>query len=115
MSKNCRRRYQDTAEEGYQEEARKRKVGRTEKNAKTTNKGRRKVILLMKELEALRGWLWKGETRVARRLRMKKRRKLAGRRPNDRAIGRGATFGRHNFKKKNGRKLLEVGCHTKSP
>ena len=37
-SKNCRRRYQDTVEEGYQEDARKRKVGRKKKNAKKVKK-----------------------------------------------------------------------------
>ena len=41
--KNCRRRYLDTVEEGYQEGARKRKVGRKEKTAKKANKGRRKM------------------------------------------------------------------------
>ena len=41
-NKNCRRRYLDTAEEDYQEEARKRKVGKKEKKAKKANKGRRK-------------------------------------------------------------------------
>ena len=42
-SKNCRRRYLDTAEEDYQEEARKRKVGKKEKKTKKANKGRRKM------------------------------------------------------------------------
>ena len=40
-AESCRRRYLDTVEEDYQEEARKRKVGRKEKNAKEANKGRR--------------------------------------------------------------------------
>ena len=54
MSKNCWRRYLDTAEEDYQEEVRKRKVGKKEKKAKKANKGCRKMRKSKKELEALR-------------------------------------------------------------
>ena len=76
-SKNCRRRYLDTAEEDYQEKARKRKVGEKEKKAKNANKGRTKMRKSTKELEALRGWpsrdkiTYKGG--IARRLRVKKK------------------------------------------
>ena len=41
-------------EEDYQEEARKRKVGKKEKKAKKANKGRTKMSKSKKELEALR-------------------------------------------------------------
>ena len=81
-AKNCRRRYQGTVEEGYQEETRKRKAGRKNNNAKKANKGRRKMRKLKKELEALSGWLWKDTTPykggIARRWRMKKKKKKAG-------------------------------------
>ena len=42
-AKNCRGRYLDTAEEDYQEEAPKTKVGKKEKKAKKANNGRRKI------------------------------------------------------------------------
>ena len=78
-SKNCRRRYLDTAEEDYQEEALKREVGKKEKKAKKVNKGMRKPIKSRKELETLRRWLWKDKLPykggIARRLRMKKKKK----------------------------------------
>ena len=41
-SKNCRRRYLETAEEDYQEEAREKKEGKKEKKAQEANKGRGK-------------------------------------------------------------------------
>ena len=97
-SKKCRRRYLDTAEEDYQEEARKRKVGKKKKNAQTANKGRRKMRQSKKELEALRGWPSKDKTPykggIARRLRMKKKKKKkkVGKKAK-RTMGRGATFG----------------------
>ena len=74
---NCRLRYMDTAEEDYQEEARKRKVGKKEKKANKASKGRRKMRKFKKELEALRGWPSKDRTPhiggIARRMRMKKK------------------------------------------
>ena len=39
-SKNCRRRFLDIVEEDYQEEERKRKVGKREKKAKELEKGK---------------------------------------------------------------------------
>ena len=39
-SKNCRRRYLDTVEEDYLEEARKRKAGKKEKKTKEAEKGK---------------------------------------------------------------------------
>ena len=76
-SKNCRRRFLDTAEEDYQEDARKRKVGKKEKKAKKANKGSRNMRKSKKESEALRGWHSKDKTPykggMARRLRMKKK------------------------------------------
>ena len=78
-SKNCRRRYLDTAEEDYQEEARKRKVGKKEKKAKEANKDKG----------------LKGNTEykdgIARRLRMKKKRKA----------GKKATKWQNNWKRSN--------------
>ena len=66
----------DTAEEDYQDEARKRKVRKKEKKAKKEMKGRRKMRK-SKELEVLRGWLSKDKTPykggIARRSRTKKK------------------------------------------
>ena len=45
-AKICRRRHLDTAEEDYQEEPRKRKVGKKEKKAKEANKGRVKKEII---------------------------------------------------------------------
>ena len=94
-SKNCRRRYLDTAEEDYQEEARKRKVGKKEKKAKKANKRRRKMRKSKKEFEALRGWPSKDKTPfkggIARRLRMKKKKK----------VGKKATKWQDNGKRSN--------------
>ena len=67
-----------TAEEDYQEETRKRKVGK--KKAKEANEVRRKMRKSKKELEALRGWPSEDKTPykggIARRLRMKKKKKV---------------------------------------
>ena len=89
-SNNCRRRYLDFVEEDYQEEARKRKVGKKEK----AKKGRRKIRKSKKELEALRGWPSRDKTPykggITRRLRVKKKK-----------VGKKATKWQDNGKRSN--------------
>ena len=48
-------RYQDIVEEGYEEDARKRKTGRKKKNTSNADKDTKNMRKSKKELEALRG------------------------------------------------------------
>ena len=88
MSKECRRCYHDTEEEGYQEEAQKKQVGKKERRTRKVKKEESRTKSLEKKLKACRRRLsmkvlkmkereqeGPHEAGIARRLKIKKRRK----------------------------------------